>query len=173
MTTARDALRTTSIFRFRSLTNNLNFFKPIKTRIKWHVTLKLIYKDWSKLFVRFIRNNLNQVVHNLCATRYADYTVCTTWFRLFLHEQNKNCDQSLSIFLCQVQLDCICKILGKQWINNYQKASMVHGMVCFLLHKITTAIFWENPIGGIVVNVLDVTVLDRGFEHPVASSQRR
>ena len=26
---------------------------------------ELIYKDWSKLFVRFIRNNLNQVVHTL------------------------------------------------------------------------------------------------------------
>jgi len=26
---------------------------------------ELIYKDWSKLFVRFIRNNLNQVVHSL------------------------------------------------------------------------------------------------------------
>ena len=24
---------------------------------------ELIYNDWSKLFVRFIRNNLNQVVH--------------------------------------------------------------------------------------------------------------
>ena len=24
---------------------------------------ELIYKDWSKLFVRFIRKNLNQVVH--------------------------------------------------------------------------------------------------------------
>jgi hypothetical protein len=27
--------------------------------------LELIYKDWSKLFVRFIWNNLNQVVHAL------------------------------------------------------------------------------------------------------------
>jgi hypothetical protein len=31
-----------------------------------------------KLFVLFIRNNLNQVVHTL-------FTVCTTWLRLFLH----------------------------------------------------------------------------------------
>ena len=26
---------------------------------------KLIYKDWSKLFVRFIRNNLNKVVNTV------------------------------------------------------------------------------------------------------------
>ena len=26
------------------------------------------------------------------------YTVCTTWLRLFLHEPNKNCDQSLKMF---------------------------------------------------------------------------
>ena len=26
------------------------------------------------------------------------YTVCTTWLRLFLHEPNKNCDQSLIVF---------------------------------------------------------------------------
>jgi hypothetical protein len=26
---------------------------------------ELIYKDWSKLFVRFIRNDLNQVVRTL------------------------------------------------------------------------------------------------------------
>ena len=27
--------------------------------------LELIYKDWSKLFVCFIRTNLNQAVHTL------------------------------------------------------------------------------------------------------------
>jgi hypothetical protein len=64
---------------------------------------ELIYKDWSKLFVRFIRNNLNQVVRSQflfgswrnnfnqvvksCkhrVTRVAGYArVCTTWLRLF------------------------------------------------------------------------------------------
>jgi hypothetical protein len=34
MTTARDALRTMFIFRFSTLTNNLNFLNPKKTRIK-------------------------------------------------------------------------------------------------------------------------------------------
>ena len=45
MTTAHDALRTTSIFRFSTYENNLNFLNQIKTRIKWPVTLKLIYLD--------------------------------------------------------------------------------------------------------------------------------
>jgi hypothetical protein len=81
MTMARDALRTMSIFRFRSLTNNINFLN------------ELIYKDWSKLFVRVIRNT------HPCVTRYVGYTVCTTWLRLFLHEPNKNCDQFLNILL--------------------------------------------------------------------------
>ena len=43
MTTARTALRTTFIFIFRALTNNLNFLNQSKTRIKWHLNLKLIY----------------------------------------------------------------------------------------------------------------------------------
>ena len=38
----------------------LNIFFNIITK-----KFELIYKDWSKLFVRFIRNNLNQVVHIL------------------------------------------------------------------------------------------------------------
>jgi hypothetical protein len=42
MTTARYALRTTSIFRFRTLENNLNFLNQSK-HVYWHVTLKLIY----------------------------------------------------------------------------------------------------------------------------------
>ena len=39
---------------------------------------ELIYKDWSKL----------RGLHG----------VCTTWLRLFLHEANKNCDESLNVF---------------------------------------------------------------------------
>ena len=37
---------------------------------------ELIYKDWSKLFVRFIRNNLNQGCTHPCVTRYESYKVC-------------------------------------------------------------------------------------------------
>ena len=35
--------------------------------------------------------------------QYTGYTVCTTWLRLFLHEPNKNCDQSLimTIYHCR------------------------------------------------------------------------
>jgi hypothetical protein len=41
---------------------------------------------------------------------YVDYPACTTWLRLFLHEPNKNCDQSLNIcghFVCSVSGDCL------------------------------------------------------------------
>ena len=44
MTTAHDILRTMSIFRFHTLTNNLNFFKPIKTHIKPEA-LKSLYRS--------------------------------------------------------------------------------------------------------------------------------
>jgi hypothetical protein len=37
------------IFRFSTYENNLNFFKPIKTGIKWHMTLKLIYSHNSPI----------------------------------------------------------------------------------------------------------------------------
>jgi hypothetical protein len=50
MTMPLDALRTTSIFRFSTYEHNLNLLNQSK-------------QEWSKLFVRFIRNNLNQVVH--------------------------------------------------------------------------------------------------------------
>jgi hypothetical protein len=43
MTTTRDALRTTSIFRFRSLTNNLNFLNQSK----------YVYNDIYISFVKY------------------------------------------------------------------------------------------------------------------------
>jgi hypothetical protein len=52
----------------------------------------LIYNDWSKLFVRFIQSGYT----HSCVNKYAGYTVCATWLRLFLHELNKNYDQSLN-----------------------------------------------------------------------------
>jgi hypothetical protein len=45
---APDALGMTSIYRFRSLTNNLNLFNQTKHVKKLHVTLKLIY-TWVTL----------------------------------------------------------------------------------------------------------------------------
>ena len=54
------------IFQCTTLENNLNFLNQF-------------------LFVRFIRNNPNQ-----------DYTVCTTWLRLFLREPKNKCGQSLN-----------------------------------------------------------------------------
>jgi hypothetical protein len=38
----------------------INIFFNIRAK-----KFEVIHKDWSKLFVRFIRNNLNQVVHTL------------------------------------------------------------------------------------------------------------
>jgi hypothetical protein len=45
MTTARNALRTTSIFRFRSFTNNLNFLNQSK-----HEMYKMTYDSKINLF---------------------------------------------------------------------------------------------------------------------------
>ena len=51
---------------FKFISGYLPYFEKIN--IFFNIITKkfeLIYKDWSKLFVRFIRNNLNQVVHTL------------------------------------------------------------------------------------------------------------
>jgi hypothetical protein len=109
MTTARDALRTTSIFRFRTLTNNL-----------------------------FIRNNLNQGCTHPYVTRYADYTVCTTWLRLFLHEPNKNWDQSLIIYAWCLLYHCwsfrvIClEYLGSSPFCGF-RFSHLYGFLCCIM----------------------------------------
>jgi hypothetical protein len=51
---------------FKFISDYLPYFEKIN--IFFNIIAKkfvLIYKDWSKLFVRFIRNKLNQVVHTL------------------------------------------------------------------------------------------------------------
>jgi hypothetical protein len=51
---------------FRIISDYLPYFEKIN--IFFNVIAKkfeLIYKDWSKLFVRFIQNNLKQIVHTL------------------------------------------------------------------------------------------------------------
>ena len=50
---ARDALRTTSIFRFRTLENNLNFL-IISKHVKNDMWLKLIYMYVNKYNIRII-----------------------------------------------------------------------------------------------------------------------
>jgi hypothetical protein len=62
MTTARNTLRTTSVFRLRSLTNKNYLFGSFK--------------------ITSIR--LYTLLHN--PLRYTGYTVCTTWLRLFLQK---------------------------------------------------------------------------------------
>jgi hypothetical protein len=123
MTMAHDAWRTTSIFRFRSLTNNLNFYTnpscaivirwfslneaslglfkfnsdclPYfeKINIFFNIIAKkfeLIYKDWSKLFVQFIRNNLNQFKENHLMTTARDALRTTSIFRFRSLTNNLN-----------------------------------------------------------------------------------
>jgi hypothetical protein len=72
---------------FKFISNYLPYFEKIN--ILFNIIAKkkfeLIYKDWSKLFVRFIRNNLNQVVHTVA------YPATNK------HWPNKNCDQSLIV----------------------------------------------------------------------------
>ena len=90
---------------FKFISDYLPYFEKKKYIFQYHnkkVWINL-YKDWSKLLVRFIRNNLNQIVHTL-----AGYTVCTIWLRLFragyarvcttwgyFEWPEQNCDQSL------------------------------------------------------------------------------
>jgi hypothetical protein len=85
---------------FKFISDYLPYFEKINiffNIIPVAKKFELIYKDWSKLFVRFIRNNLNQVVHTL-AQPVTRVTRCVqTWLRLFLYEPNKNCDQSLNV----------------------------------------------------------------------------
>jgi hypothetical protein len=52
---------------FKFISDYLLYFEKNKYIFQYHSKKKfeLIYKDWSKLFVRFIRNNLNHVVRTL------------------------------------------------------------------------------------------------------------
>ena len=54
------------VWLFKFISDYLPYFGKIN--IFFNIITKkfeLIYKNWSKLFVRFIRNNLNQAVHTL------------------------------------------------------------------------------------------------------------
>jgi hypothetical protein len=57
---------------FKFILDYLPYFE--KTNIFFNIIAKNIwinlYKDWSKLFVRFIRNNLNPGCTHPCVTRY-------------------------------------------------------------------------------------------------------
>ena len=60
---------------------------------------ELIYKDWSKLFVRFIRNNLNQVVDGLHGV-YNLIGVISSWT-----------EQKLRSILNYIRFKCNCHII--------------------------------------------------------------
>jgi hypothetical protein len=66
---------------------------------KWG-TFGVIY-IYFRLFALFWKNKYIFQYHSKKSLNYAGYTVCTsstTWLRLFLHEPNKNCDQSFNIY---------------------------------------------------------------------------
>ena len=52
-----------------------------------------MYKEWSQFFVRFIRNKLKNVVHNIAQRAWWVTQCITHFFSLFLHEPKKNRDQ--------------------------------------------------------------------------------
>jgi hypothetical protein len=84
---------------FKFISDYLPYFeKKIDVSISYQKKFELNYKDWSKLFVRFFRNNL------------ADYTVCIPWLMLFLHEPNNNCNQSLIVLYIILTLTLLWNI---------------------------------------------------------------
>ena len=50
---------------FKFISDYLPYFEKINIFFNIITKKVLIYKDWMQLFVWFIRNNLNQVVHTL------------------------------------------------------------------------------------------------------------
>ena len=60
---------------FKLIFDYLPYFEKIHIFFHYHSKKKfeLIYKDWSKLFVRFIRYKLNQVVHTLALCVQPDW----------------------------------------------------------------------------------------------------
>jgi hypothetical protein len=75
---------TTSSFKVRSTRNHLYF--------SLHICILLFN---TKLSSSYIMARTRYFPY-----KYAGYTVCATWLRLFLHEPNKNCDQSLNDLSC-------------------------------------------------------------------------
>jgi hypothetical protein len=83
-------------------------------------------------------------VYNLIDVIYAGYTVCTTWLMLFLHESNKNCDQSLNISkaICHALLElidmsrgCLFYCLMSRGCSFY--CLICHVVVCFIVWYVT------------------------------------
>jgi hypothetical protein len=79
----------------------LGLFKFISDYLPYFEKNKYIFQYHSKKSLNlFIRIDRNYLFGSFEITSIRLYTplrnsVCTTWLRLFLHELNKNCDQSL------------------------------------------------------------------------------
>jgi hypothetical protein len=94
---------------FTFISDYLPYFEKINIffNIITYIYLPIYYTyTCTEILLRIDRNYLfgsfeitSIRLYNPCVTRYAGYTVCITWLRLFLHEANKNCDQSLTRFL--------------------------------------------------------------------------
>ena len=97
---------------------------------------KYIFQYHSKISLnKFIRINRNYLFGSFEITSIRLYTplrkplhpMCTTWLRLFLHEPNKNCDQSLNKFVVPMHMFCFiyreyCTILYKTLLH----PSLIH-----------------------------------------------
>ena len=97
------SLNEASLGLFKFISNYLPYFE--KMNIFFNIItkkLELIDKDWSKLFVRFIRNNLNQVVHTLTrVTRCGQ----PDWGYFFMNRTNVDvCGDFTSVDPAQVLL---------------------------------------------------------------------
>ena len=76
------SLNEASLELFKFISDYLPYFEKIN--IFFNIITKIvIYKDWSTLFVRFIRNNLNQVVNTLCGV-YNLIEVISSWTKQIL-----------------------------------------------------------------------------------------
>jgi hypothetical protein len=80
--------------------------------------------------------------------RYAGYMVCTTWLSLFLHEPNKNCDQSIT--------DCV----DMQFFNGIQIKSNWK-LIVFIVNTCSKQITWGKNIEVKTRKVMFQVEMDR------------
>ena len=127
MTTARDALRTTSIYRFSTYENNLNFLNQSK-HIKWHVTLRLIYSLVGKIPCSYGQIRKRQVVLTRCLLGHDIFILCSF---------------------------SSCSIVVFIWVQQYQQFNTVLYFISYFvfinsmtyeMYKFNSACFWPNEI---------------------------
>ena len=82
----------------------LGLFKFISDYLPYFEKINIFFNIIAKKIIRIDRNYLfgsfeitSIRLYTSLRNRYASYMAWTTWLRLFLHEPNKNWDQSLNI----------------------------------------------------------------------------